>query len=61
MSEVIPCEGHSQNIRQSPSLGIVLVTLPLFPMAKQNCSKSGMTTFTQREWGIRNKILHDDK
>jgi hypothetical protein len=55
MSEVIPCEGHSQ------ILGIVLVTLPLFPREKQNCSKSGMTTFTQREWGIRNKILHDDK
>ncbi len=61
MSEVIPCESHSQNTRQSPSLGIVLVTLPLFPMAKQNWPKSRMTTFTQRKRGIKNEKIHDDK
>jgi hypothetical protein len=49
MNEVIPCEGHSQNTRQSPSLRIAMATLPLFPMAKQNCPKSRMIVFTQKE------------
>jgi hypothetical protein len=31
MNEIIPCEGHSQNIKQSPSLGIVVATLPYSP------------------------------
>jgi hypothetical protein len=39
----------------------MVVTLPLLPMAKQNCPKLGMTIFTHTERGIRNKILHDDK
>jgi hypothetical protein len=49
MSEVIPCEGHSQNIGQSPSLGIAMVTPPLLSMAKENCRKLEMTFFTHKE------------
>jgi len=61
MNEVIPCEGHSQNTKQSPSIGIAVATPPLLPMVKENCPKSWMTIFTQRKRGIGNKILHNDR
>jgi hypothetical protein len=49
MSEVIPCEGHSQNTKQSPSLGVTVATLPLLPIGKLNCPESGMTIFIEKE------------
>jgi hypothetical protein len=42
-------------------LGIVVATLPLLPMAKQNCQESGMTFFIERKRGIKKNKIHDDK
>jgi hypothetical protein len=38
-----------------------MVALPLLPMAKHNCPKSGMIVFIERKRGIRKNKIHNDK
>ncbi len=57
MNEVIPCEGHSRNTKQSPSLGITMATLPVFPMAKQKCPKSWIVPSHKKRGELKIKFF----